>query len=119
MDINSNLPSLSEIDEILATLLFGSKARGKTLTRDTDLCAIAPESKDRAALLLKIFSKVHKPEYDIWIFEELPLYMKVEIIRDHKVIFCRDYIKLYEYFSKIMAIWRDQEIRIKTYSKLL
>lgn len=117
MDID--LSKLFEINEILAILLFGSKAKDLSLTRDIDICIVAPDTKNKATLLLEIFSKIHKQDYDIWLFEELPLYMKVEIIKNHKILWCRDNYKLYDYFAKIMRIWSDQEIRIRTYIKEL
>lgn len=117
MDID--LSRLFKINEILAILLFGSKAKGESLARDIDICIVAPDAKNRAMLLLEIFSKIHKQNYDIWLFEELPLYMKAEIIKNHKILWCKDDYKLYNYFAKIMRIWSDQEIRIRTYIKEL
>jgi len=40
MDKYVDLYQLSEMDEILAILLFGSKAKGETITRDIDICIV-------------------------------------------------------------------------------
>jgi len=79
----------------------------------------APKAKDRAKLLLNIFSRISNPKYDIWLFEELPLYMKAEVVKNHKVLWCKDIDKLYSYFADFMKIWRDQEIRIRIYTNEL
>jgi len=119
MDKYVDLRRLSEIDEILAVLLFGSEARGESITRDIDVCIVAPEAKDRAKLLLNVFFRINNPRYDIWLFEELPLYMKAEVVKNHKILWCRDLSKLYSYFADFMRIWRDQEIRIRIYTNEL
>jgi predicted nucleotidyltransferase len=117
MDIEFS--SLLEIGDVLAVLLFGSKVREPSLARDTDICIVAPDSKNKASLLLEVFSRIYKEGYDIWLFEELPLYMKVEVIKNHKILACKDIYRLYDYFAKIMRIWGDQEIRIRRYTKEL
>jgi predicted nucleotidyltransferase len=119
MDEYIALRQLSETKGVLAILLFGSKAKGESMTRDIDVCIVAPEVDDKAGLLLEAFSKVDSQRYDIWLFEELPLYMKVEIIKSHKVLWCKDIDRLYNYFADFMKIWRDQEVRIRTYAKEL
>ncbi|MEM3029876.1 MAG: nucleotidyltransferase domain-containing protein [Thermoproteota archaeon] len=119
MDEYIDLYHLSEINGVLAILLFGSKAKGESMTRDVDVCIIAPEVNDKAGLLLEVFSRVNSQKYDVWLFEELPFYMKAEIIKTHKVVWCKDIDKLYNYFADLMKIWRDQEVRIKTYAKEL
>lgn len=114
-----DIESISKIDGVLAVLQFGSSIKNNTLARDIDICIVAPEAKNKALILLEAFSKIYKPGYDIWLFEELPLYMKAEIIKNHKILWCRDIHNLYDYFAKIMKIWKDQEIRIKTHIKEL
>ncbi|MBO3755109.1 MAG: DNA polymerase subunit beta [Candidatus Brockarchaeota archaeon] len=119
MDEHIELYQLSEIKGVLAILLFGSKVKGESMIRDVDVCIVAPEVNDKAGLLLDVFSRVNNQKYDIWLFEELPLYMKAEIIKTHKVVWCRDIDELYDYFANLMKIWRDQEVRIRTYIKEL
>ncbi len=46
-----------------------------------------------------------------WGIEELPLYMKLQVIGAHKVVFCRDLPGLYEYFYFYRKIWEDQKHR--------
>ncbi|MDK2988166.1 MAG: uncharacterized protein PWQ47_1304, partial [Methanothermococcus sp.] len=53
-------------------------------------------------------------KYDLKIFEELPLYIQINIIKNFKgnVIY-GDELELSEYFYKFRKLWRDMEHRIK------
>ena len=81
-------------DRVLAVLLFGSYARG-----DVDICVVA-SGEDRTKLLYDIFRSVDVfgKRYDVFVFEELPLYMKFEVMENHKIVFCRGLPELCEYF---------------------
>ncbi len=106
---------LADDDEVLAILLFGSGTREDADQRsDQDICIVAPELRDprtRLVMLRAIFERldVSGKRYDLWFFEELPLYMKIQVIEHHEVICCRDLPALYEYFYFYRRLWRDQK----------
>ena len=106
--------SVLEGDErIFAVLLFGSHVRRRTHKKsDLDICVVAPNS-DPKEIMQSIFRKVNlsKKNYDVYIFEELPLYLKMEVITKHRVVFARDKYKLYEYFYLYRKLWADQQHR--------
>ena len=108
---------LKDDTNILAILLFGSQVEKKiTMRSDTDICIVAPnirEVNERVSLLKKININVDVfgKRYDVWQFEELPLYIKMEIINNHEVIYCRDLPELYEYFYFLRKLWKDQKHR--------
>ena len=108
---------LTDDDEVLAMLLFGSGARDDADPRsDRDVCIVAPELRDaraRLVILRAIFDQldVRGKRYDLWFFEELPLYMKIRVIEHHEVIFCRDLPALYEYLYFYRKLWGDQKHR--------
>jgi len=108
---------LNEDPNIMAILLFGSKAGSDdTIRSDTDICIVAPKIRDindRVLLFRKIYMNVDVfgNNYDIWQFEELALYMKMEIIENHEVIYCKDIPELFEYFYHYRKIWKDQKHR--------
>ncbi|HID26410.1 MAG TPA: DNA polymerase subunit beta [Methanosarcinales archaeon] len=77
---------LEDDESILAVLLFGSGANNQ---------------------LTDVIGK----RYDVWLFEELALYMKIQVIENHKVVFCKDLPELYEYFYFYRKIWNDQKHR--------
>jgi len=103
--------------EVLAMLLFGSAARGDADQRsDRDICIVAPELRDartRRLILRSVFDRVDVTgkHYDLWFFEELPLYMKIRVIEHHEVILCRDLPALYEYLYFYRKLWGDQKHR--------
>jgi hypothetical protein len=104
-------------EEVLAMLLFGSAARDDTdLRSDRDICIVAPElraARTRRLILRTIFDRldVTGKRYDLWFFEELPLYLKMQVIEHHEVIFCRDLPALYEYLYFYRKLWGDQKHR--------
>ncbi|MCW3134366.1 MAG: nucleotidyltransferase domain-containing protein [Methanophagales archaeon] len=108
---------LEKDKEVLAVLLFGSGAQDKLNNRsDRDFCIVAPKVRNIAgmrSLLKKVYVNldVVRKRYDVWLFEELPLYMKLQVIENHKIVFCRDLPTLYEYFYFYRKIGADQKHR--------
>ncbi len=100
--------------DLLAVLLYGSVVKGEETPRsDIDICIVAPTCKERTGLLrevhrnLDVFSK----KYDVRIFEELPLYIQIQIIENHQIIYTKDVYELYEYFYYFRKLWEDQASR--------
>ena len=116
-EIEADFAFLEEGGRILAVLLFGSGTKEQAYERsDRDLCIVAPGIRDKGEMRLilrKIYEKIDVigKRYDIWLFEELPLYMRVQVIENHKVVFCRDLPSLYEHFYFYRKIWEDQKHR--------
>lgn len=115
-------------ERILAVLLFGSKVREKDHAKsDVDITVVVPgsspfyydcegvsEDKVHAGeVLRKVFRKVNtvSKNYDVHIFEELPLKIQIDIIEDHEVIYTSDKPGLYEYFYNYRKLWKDQKHR--------
>ncbi|MEA2053721.1 MAG: nucleotidyltransferase domain-containing protein [Candidatus Thermoplasmatota archaeon] len=97
-------------ERVMAVLLFGSFVKGEESTRsDVDICIIAPYEKDKINFLGEIMSKTWG--YDVRLFELMPLYMKMEVIKNHKIIYARNISELYEYFYFYRKLWKDQEQR--------
>jgi len=88
-------------------LLYGSYAKGEETKRsDIDICLVMPSEH----VLNKVLSKLGG-KYDIKVFEELPLYIRINIIKNHVKIYAKDELDLYFYSQ--MKIWKDMEHRIK------
>ncbi|MDI6811499.1 MAG: nucleotidyltransferase domain-containing protein [archaeon] len=91
----------------MGILLFGSYAGGKPTKRsDIDVCIVKPLEDILDAIYGKLGGK-----YDIKVFENLPLYVKMEVIRHHWVIY-GDELDLSEYFYFFRRLWQDMEYRI-------
>lgn len=103
---------LKDDPRVIGVLLFGSRVSGDITRGDHDICVVSPESKP-SAVLSEIYRHVdvHSKRYDVYTFEELPLYMKMEVISNHEIIFARDMPELYEYLYFFRKLWKEQEMR--------
>jgi len=109
-NIRKELQSLQK--DVLAILIYGSMAKGKENKRsDIDICLVAPDSNLKE--LYKKMLPLVKEKYDIKIFEDMPLFLKIEVIKNHKIVYAKNIYQLYEYFYKFRKIWKDQEHRQK------
>jgi predicted nucleotidyltransferase len=101
-------------EDVSAVMLFGSRAIGEETPRsDTDICVVAPGCRNRVGLLKEIHERVdvYGKKYDVKIFEDLPLYLKIGVIEKGKVIEAKDVYALYEYFYTFRKLWGDQARR--------
>jgi predicted nucleotidyltransferase len=97
-------------DEVTGVLLFGSAAKGERTSRsDIDIALVSPRDKN---VLHKVFARTGAT-YDVKIFEELPLLVKMNIIAHHRVII-GDEVELSHYFRRFRKEWNDMHSRIKT-----
>jgi len=97
-------------DDVNGVLLFGSAAKGELSKRsDIDIALVRPRTKQ---VLLKVFARLGG-KYDVKIFEELPLTVKMDIIQHHQVIF-GDEVELSYYFYQFRKEWNDMHYRIKS-----
>jgi predicted nucleotidyltransferase len=120
LDRENLLTNLVEIvkqdNEVIAVLLFGSIAQGRAdRESDIDICLVmqpgfyAPLELSRKKLAyLKLF------DLDIQIFQQLPLYIRMRVIKENRVLFCRNEGGLYKIafstiteFSDFEHIYRD------------
>ncbi len=82
---------------ILSIILFGSTARGKK-NRDIDICIVLykkTSNLEMSKIRLK-FSLILRENYDIHVFQQLPLYIRKEILKDGKILISKNNKKLYE-----------------------
>jgi predicted nucleotidyltransferase len=99
-------------NEVEGILLFGSVAAGEAYEEsDIDICLVAPETKEGIKLWTRALAGIRDTRYDLRIFEQMPLFLKMEVIEKGVVIFSRDVCELYEYFYPFRRIWEDQKHR--------
>ncbi len=83
-------------DEVEGVLLFGSAAKGELSKRsDIDIALVGPGNK---RVLLRVFERVGG-KYDTKIFDDLPLYITMDIIKNHQIIFGNE-VELSYYFYR-------------------
>lgn len=97
-------------NDVDGILLYGSHAKNSADEHsDIDICIIKPYSKD---VLNRIFQKSGN-KYDIKIFEDLPLYIQIGIIKDYIIIF-GDEPSISYYFYRFRKRWEDMRHRIQS-----
>jgi len=90
-EIDRIIEPLKKNPDVLSIHLFGSYARGREKPfSDIDICVVADKSADRDAILSHSSRKI-----DLSIFHDLPLSMRFRVIKEGKLLFLRDELKLH------------------------
>ncbi|HID94867.1 MAG TPA: nucleotidyltransferase domain-containing protein [Candidatus Latescibacteria bacterium] len=94
---------------ILAVILFGSRARGqKTSSSDVDLCLVLqPGDYSDLELSQKKLEYLAAFDVDVQVYQQLPLYIRRRVLKEGKVLFCRDEDKLYELAFRTVQEFED------------
>jgi len=84
-------------ETVLAVMLFGSYARNEKFF-DIDVCLVLKPGKFDPLVLSKkrLEYLAAFPNLDIQVFQQLPLYVKVRVLKDGRTIFCRNEDLLYD-----------------------
>ena len=86
-----------EDPDVLAVLLFGSRARGgATPASDHDVCLVlaAPPRSDLDASEKRL-QYLALGDLDVVVFQQLPLHIRSRVLREGRVLFTRDEDALY------------------------
>lgn len=97
-------------------VIYGSYITDHFIANRSDIdIAVITQKKDEEKNLEIWNSLLGKTPsiYDIRIFELLPLYIKMEIINNHQVLFGAS-LEISEYFYQYRKIWKDMEHRIRS-----
>ncbi len=109
--IKKDFKLLIQEKKVLGIMLYGSYLNASDTNRsDIDICIIAP-NEEGSDLLSFIWSNKVLGRYDIRLFTELPLYIKIQVIKDGKLIYSSNKYDLYEYFYFFRKLWEDQKHR--------
>ncbi len=103
-------------DKVRFVVLYGSAAKGK-LTRlsDIDIAVFyIGDKNERFEFRKKILGRVSN-EFDIQIFQDLPLYIQKDILSTCEVIYSVDYRETFEIFMKIIRGFEDFKPRLEVY----
>ena len=113
--MNNIKKDFGEIKEgVLAILIYGSYEAGDANVRsDIDVCVILKNNDEKEInniyrKILRISAKNEK--YDIRIFEQMPLFMKHQVMENGKIIYAKDGRELEEYFYFFKKLWQDQSV---------
>ena len=91
------IKNLEGFEKVKFIILYGSAAEGQmTNNSDIDLCIYYDGSPDESSgFRFKVLSELFDEIYDIQIFQQLPLYVRKEVLKG-KEIYCKDRRFLYE-----------------------
>jgi predicted nucleotidyltransferase len=90
--------SMKEFKRVEFVILYGSVARGREMkSSDIDICIYyeAEKEEEMSKFRLKLLSELCRDEYDVQIFQQLPLYMRKEVLKG-KVLYVREKKFLYK-----------------------
>ena len=103
-------------DKVRFVVLYGSAAKGKlTKLSDLDLAVFFNGDKsEKFEFRKKILGRVSN-EFDIQIFQDLPLYVQKDILSTGKMMYSVDYIETFEIFIKTIRGFEDFKPRLEVY----
>ncbi len=117
--VNRLLKTVEQDNEILAIFLFGSIARDNYYKgSDVDICLVMrPGFYTSLALSEKKLSYLNLFDMDIQIFQQLPLYIRIRVIKEGKILHCKDEDQLYEIAFRTIREFGDFEHVYRDYLK--
>ncbi|MBI2917306.1 MAG: nucleotidyltransferase domain-containing protein [Chloroflexi bacterium] len=95
--------------QVLAVMLFGSRARGEQRPdSDVDVCLVLqPGPYERPFLTEKRLDYLAHHPVDVQVFQDLPLYVRRRVLKDGRLLFCRDEDTLYETALRTARAFED------------
>jgi uncharacterized protein len=98
-----------EDPEVLAVVLFGSRARDEALpTSDTDVCLVLHGRRyEPLDLSRKRLDFLSLGGLDVHVFQGLPLYVRRRVLREGRVLLVKDEDALYEIAFRTARAFED------------
>lgn len=95
--------------DLLAVILFGSHVRGEEgPASDLDICLVLqPGDWGDLELSQKKLEYLKSFNLDAQVYQQLPLYIRRRVLKEGKVLFCRDVDKLYELAFRSVQEFED------------
>ncbi|MBA5942645.1 MAG: nucleotidyltransferase domain-containing protein [Methanophagales archaeon] len=85
------IKNVEGFEKVNFIILYGSASKGRmNESSDIDLCIYyAGSPRESSQFRFKVLSELFNEIYDIQNFQQLPLYVRVEVLKG-KVVYCRD-----------------------------
>jgi predicted nucleotidyltransferase len=110
-ELNRLLARVKEDKEVLALIIFGSAARDEQAPfSDVDICVVMtsqPKPFELISLSHKRLEYMKGDSLDVRIFQQLPLYIRVRVLREGRILFVRDENQLYELAFRTAQAFED------------
>jgi predicted nucleotidyltransferase len=110
-ELDRLLGMVKQDGEVLAVIIFGSAARDEQAPfSDVDICLVMmppPKPSGLAGLSYKRLEYMKDNSFDVRIFQQLPLYIRVRVLREGRILFVRDENQLYELAFRTAQAFED------------
>jgi hypothetical protein len=98
-------------EAVLAVLLFGSHSRGdQTPKSDIDLCLVLPLGRDGRTDQVSVrmaYLEENSGRLRIHVLQQLPLYVRARVLKEGRVLACKDWDALYAIACRIAQAFED------------
>ncbi len=111
------MENTDEWEKVKFIIFYGSSAKNEVRdASDHDICIYfdGKSTEEMSGFRLKVLSEFFDDSYDVKIFQQLPLYIMVEVLKGI-VIFCRDERFLYDVALKTIREFDDFKHRYYDY----
>jgi hypothetical protein len=97
-ELKNTIEKIKKDKDVIAIMLFGSYARNKEYARDIDLCVFLNKNYTAKEIFKKRLNYLSglPDKFDIQIFQQLPLYVKISVLKEGKMLFCKNEDLIYE-----------------------
>jgi predicted nucleotidyltransferase len=109
MEVDGILTKAKKDADVVAVFLFGSRARGGSVPgSDTDVCLVLrPGNYGPMVVHQKRLSYLKEGNADVHVFSQLPLYIRRRVLKEGKILLCRDDDLLYEIAFRTAQAFED------------
>jgi uncharacterized protein len=91
--------------DVAAVLLYGSAARGEPSPRDTDVAIVQAPGSRLDPFDLRLRYAPEDERLDVQVFQDLPLHVRVRVLRDASPLLVRDEDATYEAAFAALREW--------------
>lgn len=94
--------------EVLAVILFGSRARGNASQgSDFDVCLVLASDPSFDLVGARKLKYLAEADLDLTVFQQLPLYIRSRVLKEGSVFFVRDEDALYALAARTARAFED------------
>jgi len=116
MKLDQAVEKIKSFDKVQFIILHGSASEDRmTEESDIDLCVgYGGDEGEASRFRYDILSELFDDDYDVQIFQQLPLYVKKEVLKG-EVLYCRDKQELYDIAYRSIREFDDFKHRYYDY----